>query len=102
MEDPSSLSELTTSTLSFEIPENFVGTDDTRDVVFVVRVSDTDGSSSSRTTVLRVNRIDNGPPQVDIETEITSTTITIRVNSDQDPDGSEGFDISMAREKIGH
>ena len=101
LEDPSSLSELTTSTLSFRVPENFVGTDDTRDVVFVVRVSDTDGSSSSRTTVLRVNRIDNGPPNADIETEITSTTITIRVNTDEDPDGGGGFTYQWQERKLG-
>ncbi len=101
LEDPSSLSELTTSTLSFRVPENFVGTDDTRDVVFVVRVNDTDGSSSSRTTVLRVNRIDNGPPNADIETEITSTTITIRVNTGEDPDGDGGFTYQWQERKLG-
>ncbi len=101
LEDPSSLSELTTSTLSFRVPENFVGTDDTRDVVFTVRVNDNDGSSSSRTTVLRVNRIDNGPPNADIETEITSTTITIRVNTGEDPDGDGGFTYQWQERKLG-
>ena len=101
LDDPSSLSELTSSTLSFRIPENFVGTDDTRDVTFTVRVNDSDDSSFSRDAVLRVNRVDNGPPNADIETEITSTTITIRVNTSEDPDGDGGFTYQWQERKLG-
>ena len=94
LDDSSGVSEPTAPTLSFRISEDFVGTDDTRDVMFMLRVNDGAGISTSRATVLRVNRVDNGPPNVDIEREITSKTITIRAKIDQDPDGDGDKDLT--------
>ena len=93
LDDSFSVSGPTAPMLSFKIPEDFVGTDDTRDVMFMLTVNDSDGSVTSLTKVLMVNRIDNGPPNVDIEIERTSTTIIIQVNTDQDPDGDGDKDL---------
>ncbi len=99
LDDPTSVSELNAPTLSFKIPENFVGTGDNRDITFILRVDDGDGSSTSRSTVLRVNRTDNGPP--DIETEISTTTITVRVKTDPDGDGDRDFTYQWQERKLG-
>ena len=83
--DPSIISELTNPVLEFPIPENFVGTDDTRDVTFKLTGTNGDGLTTSRSTVLTVKRVDNGPP--DIEIEMSATTITVSVIFDPDGDG---------------
>ena len=89
LDDPSVISGQTNPVLSFNIPEDFVGTDDTRDVTFKLTVTNDDGLTTSRSTVLMVKRVDNGPH--DIRIEISATTITVSVISDPDGDGDGDF-----------
>ena len=80
------LPEASTASLTVTIPEDFIKSDTAANtnITFEVKVSDDSDVPVVRSKVLTIKKIDNGPPQIELEESISRLSIDIKA---PDPDG---------------